>query len=211
MDYTAHIGQVGSQQPGDEDLRVAQLLPLLPEQVKRQVLGASEEPAGPLLLAWWRRQDPLPASDANERLLEHLRRVAYAEEHYFCDVCPAGYDARGEVYVRYGAPERETEITFDDPQLIDEIYQPGVAISPGDFPDNTFLEVHVRGPGRLLPLCAASRPVSSRRNFGSAASQFKVRVSAGRTGSDQGANGTGGHAIGVPSVGAGASSLWCAI
>ena len=51
---------------------------------------------------------------------------------------PEGYDARGEVYVRYGAPERITRIVFDDPLLIDAIYQPGVAVSPGDFPENEF-------------------------------------------------------------------------
>ena len=51
-------------------------------------------------------------------MLEHLRRVAHAEKEFACLECPAGFDARGEIYVRYGNPERITEITFDDPSLL---------------------------------------------------------------------------------------------
>ena len=136
-DYEAHIGRMQAQRL-DSDLHFAQLRPLLPESVRQHVSGSQIETPGELLLAWWRRQDPLPASPANERVIEHLRRVAYAEENFACADCVTGFDARGEVYVRYGAPERATEITFDDPLLIDAIYQPGMAVSPGDFPDNVF-------------------------------------------------------------------------
>ena len=110
----------------------------MPEAIKERAFSDQDSSAGPLLLAWWRRQDPLPASPANERMLEHIRRVIYAEEHFACAACPAAYDARGDVFVRFGEPERITRILFDDPLLIDEIYQPGLVISPGDFPDNTF-------------------------------------------------------------------------
>ena len=135
--YEAHIGQV-EQADLLVDRHVAQLHPLLPESVKRRIMRIGSYSPGDILLAWWRRQDPLPASTANERMLEHLRRVAHAEKEFTCLECPAGFDARGEIYVRYGNPERITEITFDDPQLIDAVFQPGISISPGDFPDNEF-------------------------------------------------------------------------
>ena len=135
--YETHIGQV-EQADLLVDRHIAQLHPLLPESVKRRIIRIGSHSPGDVLLAWWRRQDPLPASPANERMLEHLRRVAHAEKEFACLECPAGFDARGEIYVRYGNPERITEITFDDPQLIDAIFQPGISISPGDFPDNEF-------------------------------------------------------------------------
>ena len=136
--YEAHLAQIGPDVGLAEDRHLAQLEPLLPQSIRQRITGSQSIAVGPMLAAWWRRQDPLPASPANERMLEHLRRVAYAEEHFACSACASGFDARGDVYVRYGAPERTTEITFDDPQLIDAVFQPGVAISPGDFPDNVF-------------------------------------------------------------------------
>ncbi len=123
----------------DELLR---LMPILPESVTNQIIESdsvmTNEGARNAVLSWWRSQDPLPASKVNERMVEHVRRVQHALERYSCLICPTGYDARGEVYVRYGAPERRTQIVFDDPRLIDMVYQPGISVSPGDFPDNEF-------------------------------------------------------------------------
>ncbi|MXW83810.1 MAG: GWxTD domain-containing protein [Rhodothermaceae bacterium] len=127
---------------GSQIIEVQRLLPLLPETVAQLVLVSDSvhltTDTRDAILGWWRTQDPLPASEVNERMMEHVRRVEYALKHYVCITCPVGYDARGEIYVRYGAPERITRIVFDDPLLIDAIYQPGVAVSPGDFPENEF-------------------------------------------------------------------------
>ena len=92
--------------------------------------------AGEALLAWWRSQDPLPATPGNERLEEHLQRVAFAEARYPHPDRLAGLDDRGETYVQYGAPSRITTVKFDDPQLMDAVYQPGVVVNMSDFPDN---------------------------------------------------------------------------
>ena len=92
--------------------------------------------AGEALLAWWRSQDPLPATPGNERLEEHLQRVAFAEARYPHPDRLSGLDDRGETYVQYGAPSRITTVTFDDPQLIDAVYQPGVVVTLSDFPEN---------------------------------------------------------------------------
>ncbi len=52
---------------------------------------------------FWSRLDPAPVTEANERLLEHYRRVAYAREFFGTHRFP--WDARGEAYIRYGAPD----------------------------------------------------------------------------------------------------------
>ena len=51
---------------------------------------------------YWAGRDPAPVTAANERKLEHYRRVAYSLEHFGADRFP--WDVRGDVYVRYGRP-----------------------------------------------------------------------------------------------------------
>jgi GWxTD domain-containing protein len=85
--------------------------------------------------AFWAGRDPAPITVANERLLEHYRRVAYAMEHYGEFEHP--WDARGEVYIRYGRPDHVSR--SDDIRLEQEsrvvavkerlINQAGAAIS----------------------------------------------------------------------------------
>ncbi len=52
---------------------------------------------------FWSRLDPAPVTEANERLLEHYRRIAHAREFFGAHRFP--WDARGEAYIRYGAPD----------------------------------------------------------------------------------------------------------
>ncbi|MXX96979.1 MAG: GWxTD domain-containing protein [Rhodothermaceae bacterium] len=124
------------------EVELRRLMPLLPESILPTVVESDSIKttlsARSSILGWWRSQDPLPASEVNERMVEHVRRVQYALDHYGCTSCEEGYDERGEIYVRYGEPERISRVTFDDPLLIDAIYQPGIAVSPADFPDNEF-------------------------------------------------------------------------
>ena len=86
--------------------------------------------------AFWAGRDPAPATVANERWIEHCRRVAYAREHYGDHAFP--WDARGEVYVRYGRPDHvssSADIRFEtDPGVLavkDRLMnQAGVALPP---------------------------------------------------------------------------------
>jgi GWxTD domain-containing protein len=56
----------------------------------------------------WKREDPNPATPVNERLVEHLARVAFSDFHF--SVPRTGKlgskTTRGEVYIRYGRPLR---------------------------------------------------------------------------------------------------------
>lgn len=55
---------------------------------------------------YWKRQDPTPTTDRNERYEEHLRRAAYADQAFSSHY--GRWDDRGRVYVKYGEPdERE--------------------------------------------------------------------------------------------------------
>lgn len=93
---------------------VAQLLLVWPDSMQHRVTSAPEavlegEPrirpgAGRTIAAWWRRQDPRPATTRNERLIEHLDRVVEAEATFAADTF-LGFDERGRVFVRLGAPD----------------------------------------------------------------------------------------------------------
>ena len=141
-EYESLFEDTDSASDPELEIELQRLMPLLPESILPTVVESDAVKTTPsarsVILGWWRSQDPLPASEVNERMVEHVRRVQHALDHYGCLSCQKGYDERGEIYVRYGEPERISRVTFDDPLLIDAIYQPGVAVSPADFPDNEF-------------------------------------------------------------------------
>lgn len=70
--------------------------------------------------AFWVGQDPAPASAANERQVEHYRRVATARESHGQYKFP--WDNRGEVYIRFGDPDhvsRSGDVRFEtDPRVL---------------------------------------------------------------------------------------------
>ncbi len=68
---------------------------------------ASKEKRAELADRFWQRVDPSPLTKANERLIEHYRRVAYARHQYGQVAFP--WDDRGEVYVRFGEPDHASK------------------------------------------------------------------------------------------------------
>ena len=62
---------------------------------------------------FWASRDPAPLTRANERLIEHYRRVAYALRNFSKGQFP--WDDRGEVYVRLGDPDHVSR--FNDIQI----------------------------------------------------------------------------------------------
>lgn len=91
--------------------------------------------SGRELVAWWRGQDPLPATPANERLEEHLERVAHVQANYESD---GRVDGRGEVYVRLGAPSRQTSIRFNSIRFNESALSIESRFSPSDFKPGQF-------------------------------------------------------------------------
>jgi len=87
--------------------------------------------------AFWESRDPAPVTEANERLLEHYRRVAFARENYGKARFP--WDDRGETYIRYGDPnhvsrsgdhrvERHPRVVAVKDRLVAQAGEAGVAL-----------------------------------------------------------------------------------
>lgn len=87
------------------------------------------------LVAWWRGLDPLPATPANERLEEHLERVAHAQSHFEKD---GRIDERGEIYVRLGAPSRQTSVQFNSIRFHESALSFDSRFSMADFKPGQF-------------------------------------------------------------------------
>lgn len=101
--------------------------------------------AGSFLRAWWNRHDVAPATPENERLEEHLERLAVAQSKYAYEERPTGLDDRGETYVRYGAPFRQRSITYNDAGFFLDVFRFGVNVASFDFPENeiwTYPHIH---------------------------------------------------------------------
>ncbi|MDD9949460.1 MAG: tetratricopeptide repeat protein [candidate division Zixibacteria bacterium] len=88
----------------------------------QEELQAWKSATGPeresLWRAFWNERDANPATTENERLVEHYRRVMYARVHFSGGQQP--YDRRGEIYIRYGAPDDRRRFVFrhyEDPDI----------------------------------------------------------------------------------------------
>lgn len=123
---------------------------VLPDAVKRRIgidprgdvrdasRLALSDTAGAVLAAWWRQQDRSVASASNERLVEHLSRVAEARALYMHD---GAIDARGRVYIRLGPPPIELDVTFSDyPVMQREVILAQPNISSFDFSPGIYWE-----------------------------------------------------------------------
>ncbi len=54
---------------------------------------------------FWRLKDPTPMTPENEHLVEHLKRVSYAETIFEARSPDEAYDERGIIYIKYGEPD----------------------------------------------------------------------------------------------------------
>lgn len=121
--------------PADRLQTILRALRLVVSDTDAAALGLDGGPvdAG-AVVAWWRRQDPLPATPRNERLEEHLRRTAVALDTYGDG--EGWMDDRGAVFVRLGPPARRETIRLDAGEF--SRYVPSLVTSfrPSDVPRN---------------------------------------------------------------------------
>ena len=101
--------------------------------------------AGPDLVRWWRSQDPVPATALHEGVVEHRLRIAQAEAA-FGDDSPAGFDVRGEVYVRFGNPTRRRRIDFETDVFMARAIREEPSVRRTDFPLNEVWHYPDLGP-----------------------------------------------------------------
>jgi GWxTD domain-containing protein len=58
------------------------------------------------LKAFWRKLDPTPETPTNERLIEHMRRMRYADDHFSGGHNQRGSETeKGRIYIKYGPPD----------------------------------------------------------------------------------------------------------
>ena len=93
--------------------------------------------SGNKILRWWRAHDPLPATKRNERLIAHLRRVAYAVQHYRDQGATTGVDVRGDIYIRFGPPARSTTVRFNASRALSMVRTSPI-LTRSDFPENEY-------------------------------------------------------------------------
>jgi GWxTD domain-containing protein len=130
-----------------------QLALILPDSLRKAIREpetAGDSSFGQTLVAWWRAQDPNPSTAANERLRQHLQRVARATRRYPDTSSGTGVDRRGEVFVRLGPPGRRTRVRFKEPRIL-SIIRNSTSLTRGDFPDNEYwVYPHIEESARYL-------------------------------------------------------------
>lgn len=124
--------------------RVAQVEPLLPDDVFAAVVEGDRTDApsswtfrpdaGDALQAWWRSLDPFPNTPENERLEEHLTRLARAQQQFSCPDAPSRLDARGEAHLRFGSPLRRHPLRYQNTEFFREVIRFGVPVPASGFP-----------------------------------------------------------------------------
>lgn len=103
----------------------AQLALIAPDSIARPLtafarnrVSSSALTIGPAVPRWLRSQDPVLATETNERVREHLTRVRTAEQKYAWDGRPSGLDDRGETYVRLGPPGRTVSVEYESSERV---------------------------------------------------------------------------------------------
>lgn len=62
---------------------------------------------------FWIRADPTPGEVANQRLVEHKKRIIGANKNFKDSDSESGIDSRGEIYIRYGTPDKRYNRPFN--------------------------------------------------------------------------------------------------
>lgn len=83
------------------------------EEFKSLSAGEQEK----FMVDFWKRIDPTPATHDNEAMIEHYRRIAYADEHYGTAGLRGALTDRGKIYIKYGAPD-DVQSFFSDYEFI---------------------------------------------------------------------------------------------
>lgn len=75
--------------------------------------GATEQERLARFRSYWKRLDPTPGTDRNERMEEYYYRVAYANDTYSRSIVPGWQTDRGLVMVRFGEPDHVKRHPFN--------------------------------------------------------------------------------------------------
>ena len=119
---------------------LAQLDAVIPDSVRDHTFVRGDwrrgvtPSASDALAEWWIGEDPFPATDVNERWIEHVVRVGTALQRYPEAEQATGYGVRGDLFVRFGAPRFIVPISFEEPSLLFAMSRENVGLSLQSFP-----------------------------------------------------------------------------
>ncbi len=88
---------------------------VMPEKYFTQYYNMSDKDKELWYYIFWKKNDPTPTTEINEAMLEFEKRINYARENYYYfdnteNFAYAPWDARGELYIKYGEPQ--TKLTY---------------------------------------------------------------------------------------------------
>lgn len=70
----------------------------------------TDEERQQFIMQFWLRRDPTPGTPENEFMIEHYRRIRYANEHFGDLKGVAGWRTdRGRIYISFGPPDERDE------------------------------------------------------------------------------------------------------
>jgi GWxTD domain-containing protein len=92
------------------------------QQIRQYMSLSSDEERAKWVDRFWLLNDPTPTTPENEMRTEHLIRAGLSREYFASRDWP-GWDRRGEVFIRYGAPDFRGKIWGE--VTIKKFYPPG--------------------------------------------------------------------------------------
>lgn len=130
--FETYIGQL----PEDERAIFKNISWVATEKELAQLATVAGDEKEEMIDRFWNSRDPAPLTRANERLVEHYRRVAFALSQYAQGEKP--WDDRGDVYVRLGHPDhvsRSDNIQIElDPYITQARERFATRLGPGFVP-----------------------------------------------------------------------------
>lgn len=114
------------------DFQLAELA--MSEEDQLEFTGVAPLQQAGWLAEYWKKQDPNPVTIQNERLVEHFRRINYAQQNFRTSVSPLGFDDRGKIYIKWGPPEEKyaNPMPSLSPGYSDIINVNGMLVDPAD-------------------------------------------------------------------------------
>ena len=97
--------------------RVEDMAFVLTEDEMKEFKSLSTGEQERFMIDFWKNIDPTPATAQNEAMIEHYRRVAYADEHYGTAGLRGALSDRGRIYIKYGTPD-DVQSFFSDYEFI---------------------------------------------------------------------------------------------
>ncbi|MBM3262941.1 MAG: tetratricopeptide repeat protein [candidate division Zixibacteria bacterium] len=96
--------------PEKEKALYDDILFVAPDEDVRRYTELSKDRQAEYRRQFWKQRDADPTTVANERLIEHYRRVLFGRTNFGEKKFP--WDRRGELYIRYGEPDDRQRFTF---------------------------------------------------------------------------------------------------